>query len=359
MKTRIIKKTAVSLLKAPLIQPFRIALGEHKELENLLFTIEFEDGTKGYGEAAIATHITGETVEATKKNLQVIGQEMSGKDPRDYLGISAGLHKRLSRNKAALAAIEMALLDALSKKARMPLWRFFGDGPVKPVTDITIVISDLAETESSARKFYGQGFRTFKVKIGADFDLDLKRVLAVKKAAKDPGIILDANQAYSADEALGFLKALEKAGVRPVLIEQPVPKDDWEGLKKVTRLSSVTVCADESCQNMSDCMRIIEEKAAGAINIKLMKSGLVQAREIAILARAAGLELMIGSMMETSLAATAAAHLAFGLGFFKHVDLDTPFFVKGAVARNPYLSRDGVYSLQEVKRGIGISPNQI
>jgi L-alanine-DL-glutamate epimerase-like enolase superfamily enzyme len=359
MNTNSIKKTAVSILKAPLMQPFRIALGEHEELENLLFTIELEDGTKGYGEAAIATHITGETVEATKKSLLAIGREMTGEDPREYLGISASLHKRLSDNKAALAAIEIALFDALSKRAKMPLWRFFGDGAANLATDITIVIGDLAETEETAKKFYKQGFRSFKVKIGKEFDLDIERVLAVKKVSKDSKIILDANQAYSAGEALDFLKKLERSGVKPVLIEQPVHKDDWEGLKKVTRLSSVPVCADESCRTIADCMRIIEEKAANAINIKLMKSGLLQAREIAILSRAAGLELMIGSMMESSLAATAAAHLAFGLGFFKYVDLDTPFFIKGAVAKNPYLDSRGVYDLNEVKRGIGISPNQL
>lgn len=359
MEKRYIKNVTVEPLRAELMQPFRIALGEHKSLENLLFTIECEDGTKGYGEAAIATHITGETIEATKKNLEAIGNEMAGKDPRDYLGIAAGLRGRLSGNKAALAAIEMALLDVLSKRAKVPLWRFFGDGSERLVTDITIVLSSLKESEENAGRFYEQGFRTFKVKVGTDPQADLERAIAVRRAVRDSRIILDANQGYSADEALAFLKEAQKSGVRPELIEQPVPKDDWEGLKEVTRSSAVPVCADESCQSMPDCMRIIEEKAAHAINIKLMKSGLIESREMAILARAGGLGLMIGSMMETSLAATAAANLAFGLGFFNYVDLDTPFFIKGAAAKNPFLKPDGAYELQDLKLGIGISPGQL
>jgi len=359
MKKNLIKKTAVSALKAPLLQPFRTALGEHSSLENLLFTIELDDGTTGYGEAAIAGHITGESVETTGKNLLSAAQEMAGKDAADYLGMSAHLHKRFERNKAAVAAIEMALLDALGKRARMPLWRMFGDGGIKLSTDITIVIAGLEETEDSARAFYRQGFRAFKIKVGRDQELDLKRVLAVKRIVRDSKIIIDANQGYSCDETLRFLKDLERKGVRPDLIEQPVPKEDWEGLKRVTRLSKVPVCADESCRSLSDCIRIIEEKAAHAINIKLMKSGFVQSREIAIMARAAGLDLMIGGMMETSLAMTAAAHLAVGLGTFKYVDLDTPFFMKGAVKKNPYLNSRGVYDLAKAGAGIGISPDRM
>jgi L-alanine-DL-glutamate epimerase-like enolase superfamily enzyme len=359
MKIDTIKKIDVSVLRAPLIQPFRTALGEHKELENLLFTIEFDSGIKGYGEAAIATHITGETLETTRENLLSIGGDITGKDPRVCIGMSKIFHKKFEHNKAAVCAIEMALLDGLGKRAKMPLWRMFGDGGIKLATDITIVISSIEETEETAEKYYGKGFRSFKVKVGRDEKLDLKRVVAVKRIAPGAKIIVDANQGYTASQALNFLKALEKEGARPDLIEQPVPKEDWEGLKKVTRLSEVPVCADESCKSLTDCLRIIEEKAAHAINIKFTKSGVIQAREIAIMSRAAGLDLMIGGMMETSLCMTAAAHLAVGLGAFKYVDLDTPFFIKGAVDKNPYLSRHGIYDVEDASFGIGLSIDQI
>jgi len=350
-----IRKVSTSYLKLSLIQPFRTALGQHDFLENVLFSIELGDGIKGFGEAAVATHITGETVEETLKNLKAVGNALVGRDISDYLKVSAQLHERLPQNKSAVAAIETALVDALTRQWKIPLWKLFGNKPQRLASDITIVISDLIETERSVKKFYKQGFRAFKVKVGCDVELDYKRVLAVKRLAPRCDIYLDANQGYMAEQTLSFLKLLKGAGIRPALIEQPVPKRDWEGLKKVTRLSGIPVCADESVSSLADAVKVIREKAAQVINIKLMKFGVFQAREISLLSKANGIKLMIGGMMETSLAMTAAAHLAAGLRDFDYVDLDTPFFIKGASAANPYLSSRGVYDLKKVKSGVGIS----
>ena len=357
-KANYIIKTAISKLKAPLLQPFRTALGQHDSLENVLFTLHLSDSAKGFGEAAIATHITGETIEETTKNLKIVGQSLVGTDASNYLRISAQLHERLPHNKSAVAAIETALIDALTRQWKIPLWKFFGSKAWPFSTDITIVIADLEETEESVKKFYKQGFRTFKVKIGRDEDLDIKRVLAVKRLAPRCAIYLDANQGYSAGQTLKIVEMLRRFKVCPRLIEQPVPKDDWEGLKKLTRLAGIPICADESVCSLADCIRAIREKAVNAINIKLMKTGIFHSREIAILAKAAGMKLMIGGMMETSLAMTASAHLASGLGGFDFIDLDTPFFIKPRFDRNPYLSRQGVYDLRKVKEGIGIIPKK-
>ncbi len=354
-----IKNFSVLPLKATLNQPFRTALGEHTILENVLFSIQLTDGTKGFGEAAVATHITGETVAQTTTNLKKVGKSLVGRDVSDYFKISAQGHERLRSNKCALAAVEIALMDALTRQQKIPLWKFFGARPRKLATDITIVIADLKETEESVKKFYKQGFCAFKVKIGRDEDLDYKRVLAVKRLAPRSAIYLDANQGYSAEQTLRFLKLIGRAGVRPQLIEQPVPREDWDGLKKVTRLSKIPICADESAQSIADVIRIVREKAANVINIKIMKTGIFESIEIILTARSNGIKLMVGGMMETSLAMTASAHMAVGLGCFDFVDLDTPFFIKGAVGKNPYLSQRGVYDLSKVKAGAGITPKEI
>ena len=353
-KQLIVVKTSVESFQAPLYQPFRVATGQHDHLENILFVIELKDGTKGYGEAAVATHITGETIEQTLKNLKSIAIGIKGKSIEDYLKISAHLHEQMPDNKSAVAAVEMAILDALTRYLHIPLWRLWGLTPKCLRTDITIVLTDLDETKARAKEFKTKGFRAFKIKIGRDMDMDFKRVAAVCKLAPRSQIILDANQGYSCKETLQFLRLLSKAGIVPDLIEQPVPKADWEGLKKVTRESPVCVCADESSSSISDAIRIIKEKAAGAINIKLMKTGLVHSLEISRLAHAAGVKLMIGGMMESNLAMTCSAHLAAGVGYFDFIDLDTPFFIKGEQARNPYLSSQGIYDLSKVKAGIGI-----
>src|SRR3989338_5237363 len=207
----LIKSCKVSALKAPLIQPFRTALGDHNSLENILFTLELENGIKGFGEAAIATHITGETVEETFRNIKTAGGSLVGSDAADHLRISKQLHGKLAHNKAVLAAVEMALLDAFTQQKKIPLWKFFGPRPKKLITDVTIVIADLEETEVSVKKYYKQGFRTFKVKVGRNMDLDLKRVAAVKKLAPRCKFYLDANQGYTAEEMLKFLGMLGRA----------------------------------------------------------------------------------------------------------------------------------------------------
>ncbi len=354
-KSRIIK-IAIAPLRSPLICPFRISLGQHDILDNLLFTLTLVDGTQGFGEAAVATHITGETISETKNNLNTVGQKLIGKNISDYLKISSLLHEQLPTNKAAVAAVEMAIVDAFTRQKKIPLWKFFGAKSKRIATDITIVISALSETEKTVKKFYAQGFRAFKVKIGRDEDIDLQRITAVKKHAPRSRIYLDANQAYTAAQTIKFLEKLKRLRIVPDLIEQPVKKNDWEGLKKLSKTLKVPVCADESASSLFDVKRIIKEKCVRAINIKLMKFGIFEAREAALLAKKNNLKLMIGGMMESSLAMTAAAHLASGLNCFDFVDLDTPFFVKNDQKQNPFLTSSGIYDVSKVKSGIGILP---
>ena len=128
-KPSFVVKSSVKLFQAPLYQPFRVATGQHDQLENILFSIELKDGTKGYGEAAVATHITGETIDQTFKNLKAIAHWLKGKRVEDYLSISSYLHERLAHNKSAVAAVEMAIMDALARYLHIPLWRLWGAKP--------------------------------------------------------------------------------------------------------------------------------------------------------------------------------------------------------------------------------------
>jgi len=350
-----IQKCRVLPLSAGLRQPFRTAMGQHDALENLLFMITLANGVRGYGEAAVATHITGETIGQTQENLEGCGERLRRREVTDYLSISAELHERMPDNKAAVAAVEMALFDALARSLKIPLWRFFGSRPVRLTTDITIVIDTVEDAKIKAHDFYRRGFRAFKIKIGRDMESDLARVVAVSKIIGRAKIYLDANQGYSAKQALFFLRKLDQYRVRPELIEQPVPKDDKDGLKSVARFAKIKVCADESVRSLDDAVWAIKDKACDVINIKLMKCGLVQAKEIAFLARSHRIGIMMGGMMESALATTCAAQMAAGLGFVEYVDLDAPMFLK-APRRPPFLSRAGVYDFARAKCGIGVIP---
>lgn len=356
MREVIIKKAKAKVWRARLTQPFRTAKGQHDILENVLFSVELSNGVRGFGEAAVATHITGETVSGTLGNLKGAAREILGRGVSDFPGVAEDFRGKLSENKCALAALEMALLDAAAHEAGIPFWRAFGTKLRTLQSDMTIVLGDVWDAEASAREILKRGIRSLKVKIGRNFSEDLKRVAAVARIAKKCSIYLDANQGFTAVQTLKFLKELKLLKVKPALIEQPVPKEDWEGLKKVTRESGVLVCADESVSSFADAKRLIKEKAADVINIKLMKTGVLGAYEIAKLAKKNRVKLMVGTMMETPLATTAAAHLAAGLGGFDFIDLDAPFFVTQKITKGFYPTEAGVYDLRKIQTGIGVEP---
>ncbi|OGR41695.1 MAG: hypothetical protein A2X35_12530 [Elusimicrobia bacterium GWA2_61_42] len=357
MKDTIIKKFSVRELDAELFTPFTISSGSHKSLENVLFTLEAAGGLKGYGEAAIATHITGETRERTVKSLKRAGELLAGRDAANYLGALCALEEALDGNRAALAAAQMAVLDLATRLQGISLWKFFGARVPELKTDVTVVIGGAEAAYSFTKKMRAAGFHIFKVKTGSDMDEDFRRLEAVRKAAPASAIYLDANCAYGAKEAEKFINALAARGIRPQVLEQPVPKDDIEGLAYLTRRLPMPVCADESAYSLDDVFRLIRTRSVSAVNIKLTKLGFLRAREVWALARAAGIKLMMGEMLESELASAAAAHFAGGLGGFDFIDLDTPFFIKDSGMRGAgFLSGDGIYSLDGVKAGIGVQP---
>jgi L-Ala-D/L-Glu epimerase len=360
----VIDDAVASIIRAPLATPFRIATGQHDELANVFLRLRTSDGVCGYGEAAVATHITGETLAGTLANLQAAATALQGRRIDAPEEVCREFYPAFAGNHAGLAAFEMALLDIFSRVQVIPFYRLFPSAAAKePLlsfnTDITIVIGSLDEAQASARQFAQQGFKSFKIKIGKDEELDLSRILAVREIAPDSELILDANMGFSAQGMLAFLDRLEKSGVRPALLEQPVPKKDWDGLAAITAAlagSGTLVCADESVCSLDDARRAINSNAVSAINVKLMKSGITEGAQIARLAHSQGIRLMLGAMMESSLAITASAHFAAGLGCFDFMDMDTTFFLKGEPAHSPYLDSSGRFDLRHAGPGIGVEP---
>jgi len=360
----VIDEAVATVIRSPLLTPFRIATGQHDELENVFLRLRTTDGICGYGEAAVASHITGETVAATLANLQTAAVALQGRRIDDPVETCREFSPSFTGNHAALAALEMAILDICSRIRGIPFYELFS--PVaarKPLlafaTDITIVIGTLEEARTATEKYAAQGFKTFKIKIGANEELDLSRILAVRTVAPDCKLILDANMGFSADRMLAFLDKLDHHGAQPVLLEQPVPKHDWDGMTAITVAlagSGTLVCADESVGSLADARRAIDSNAVSTINIKFMKSGILEGAEIARLAHSHGIPLMLGAMMESALSITAAAHFAAGLGCFDFIDLDTTFFIKGDLAHSPYLNSSGRFDLSHADRGIGIEP---
>jgi L-alanine-DL-glutamate epimerase-like enolase superfamily enzyme len=360
----VIDEAVAAIIRAPLVSPFRIATGQHDELANVFLRLRTVDGLCGYGEAAVATHITGETVATTLVNLQTVAATLKGRRIDAPEEVCREFASAFAGNHAGLAALEMALLDLCARVRGIPLYQLFTPAAVRAprlvfTTDITIVLGSVEEARAVAQKFAARGFTAFKIKIGRDEELDLSRILAVRGIAPGSALFLDANMGFRVDRMLALLDRLDRYGARPVLLEQPVAKHDWEGLTALTAAlagSGTLVCADESIGSLADARRAIDSNAVSAINIKSMKSGFLEGAEIARLAGAHGIPLMLGAMMESALSITASAHFAAGLGCFDFIDLDTTFFLSGVLAHSPYLDDSGKFDLHRAGHGIGVEP---
>ncbi len=361
MKESIVKKVSVHTLKCPLIMPFTISSGSHKELENLLLKIELSDGTIGWGEAPIASHITGETIEKSAKNLRDFSHKIIGADIKNYLALLVKAEEFFEKNRSSLFAVQTAVMDAFCRFMAIPLWKLYGNKVSLGSTDITIVIGSEKDAFDFSLKMRARGFKIFKIKVGIDFDEDIKRVIAVKKAVKDCSIYLDANCAYSAKETISFISEIKKYGIVPEVLEQPVKKEDYEGLAFLSKKLKTAVVADESAYSLDDVSHMLRKNGVSGINIKMTKFGLLRAREIRQLAMAKGVKLMIGQMMESQLATFAALHFSMGSGGFDFLDLDTPYFLSAGVMSydKKIISSSGIYNIGLVKKGIGAVPAKV
>jgi L-alanine-DL-glutamate epimerase-like enolase superfamily enzyme len=352
----LVRRLDVAPLDVPLHKPFGIAGGALVTAEIALVTVELADGTQGFGEAAPFPAFNGETRAAAMEAVAASRAAVEGQDARGWRRIAAALRGPAAASGAARCAIETAVLDALTRRAKMPLWAFFGGVDRALVTDVTIPIGAAGEAPRDAAARAAEGFGRLKIKVGGPGAAeDAAGICAIHAAAPRAALMLDGNGGLSAEQAIDLVAGLRARGVRPILFEQPVPGGDLEGLAEVARRAGVPVCADESVATAADALRVA---AAGArvVNIKLMKSGVAEALAIAAAARAAGLDLMIGGMVETRLAMSASACFAAGIGGFAFVDLDTPLFLAADPFAGGYAQAGERLDLSPIEAGHGVSP---
>jgi L-Ala-D/L-Glu epimerase len=352
-----IRTLSVETLDIPLFVPFGISGGAQDLARNLLVAVELADGTRGYGEAAPFQAYNGETQDAARAAVDAARASVEGADAREWRRLAGAVREAIGPVGSAQCAIETAVLDALTRQAGLPLWAFFGGASTSLETDMTITTGSVDQAFTDTQAILDRGIRAIKIKVGSgDLTLDLDRVAAVAAVAPDAPLILDGNAGFSADDALQLLATLYDRGVRVGLLEQPVARDDWYGLQQVAHWGGVPVAADETAADVASVLRIVQERAAQVINIKLMKCGICEALDIAALCRAARLRLMIGGNIESILAMTTSACFAAGQGGFSYVDLDTPLFM----AENPFdggmTYQGGMIHLDQIAAGHGVTP---
>ena len=342
--------TAISAekLDLPLHEPFTIASGAQHYAANVLVKIRLADGTEGFGEAAPFPAVSGETQDSTLDALKHLTPSLLERDVRTWRRLSSVINTEAHAAAAARCALEMAMIDSLCKHYQMPLWAFFGGFNSQLETDMTITSGDEAHAARSAQAILARGIKTIKIKTaGVDIDFDLARLQAIHAVAPHTPLIVDGNCGYDADRALQFVERLRQHSIDLILFEQPLPRDDWEGMARVTRESGVLIAADESARSAADVLRIANESTANVINIKLMKAGINEALRMIAIAKASRLGLMIGGMVESILAMTFSAHLAAGTGGFQFVDLDTPMFITDHPFIGGFMQTGGTLTLSD------------
>jgi L-alanine-DL-glutamate epimerase-like enolase superfamily enzyme len=299
----------------PLADDFTISRGTQTAAENVVVRITDDGGMTGVGAAAPSAHYgeTADTVEAVLPELLDVVESVG--DPHGIAKIERGMRERVGRNPAARAGVEIALHDLASKRLGLPLYRQWGlDADEAPPTSFTVGLDDTETMREKTEEAVEAGFPVLKVKLGTDRDEEI--VEAVRDAAPEATIRVDANEAWTPREAVAKTEMLASYDVE--FVEQPVPAADPEGLRFVYERAALPLAADESCVTLADVPRVADR--TDVVNLKLMKcGGLSEATRMVHAARAHGLEVMLGCMIESNAAIAAACHLA---PLLDYADLD-------------------------------------
>ena len=338
----------------PITDPFVVATGRLFRAQNLFVRVTLNNGVCGYGEIAPFPDVSGEDRSSCFVAAKELATNLLGQSVWSYRRCARMFRETAPFHAATWCGFETAVVDALCRAAALPLWALWGGADLRQrETDITIPITDLDRTLALAQHWYQQGFRVFKMKVGLDADQDVRRLEAIHRNLSDVRFIVDSNQGFSHVEVIEFAKGVQLFGGTIMLLEQPLPREDLEGLAALRHELKVPIAADESVRSLEDAKTVVRYHAADFVNIKITKSGVLEALEIATYARAAGLELMIGGMVESRLAMGCSFSLVLGLGGFNILDLDTPLLLAEDIIHGGY-QYQGAYLFPWWDAGLGM-----
>lgn len=315
----LMERVRVLRAASPLVRPFVTAVRRTDHLDVVLVEVTDADGRVGWGEAATSWRVTGESAQSVGAAIAgPLAHTVLGRDAGDP-ALAADIAGAIWGNAAARSAVECAVADLAARERGVSLaasisgTHALGDSsvPSSVRTDMTLSAGEPAALAARAEELVAAGFGCLKVKASAAHDT--VAVLRAVRAAigAGTGLRVDANQAWDAATAIRVIRAAEDAGFDLEFVEQPVAAGDLDALAAVTAAVETPVMADEAVRTAQDVRRIADRGAADLVNIKLAKTGgLVEALAAADVARRAGLGVVIGCMMESHVAVTAAAHLA-------------------------------------------------
>lgn len=343
MSAGAIQRIRVLRVPSPLLRPFVTAVRRTNHLDVVLVEVTDAEGRRGYGEAATSWRVTGESPESVAAAVAGPLAETVLGHPATDTDLAARIALSVWGNAAARSAVECAAADLAAQQRGLPLAATLVVGDVASVsgrpastpsrirTDMTLSVAEPAELAKRATEYVARGFGCLKLKAAATHDTIAG--LRALRAAVGPEIVLrvDANQAWTAAEAIGVIRAAEDAGLGLEFVEQPVAAHDLAALAAVTAAVDTPIMADESVRTARDVRRIAECGAATLVNIKLAKTGgLAEALATADAAHTAGLGIVIGCMMESHVGVSAAAHLAAAIAPETVHDLDAASWLRSS-----------------------------
>jgi muconate cycloisomerase len=314
MKIRRIEPIAVRI---PMKKPVVMAGVEIRVAENVLVRLEADNGTAGWGEAASAPTMTGETVESMLAAITYLTPAVVGRAPEEIADLMTALDARMYGNHGAKAAIEIALHDLVGRASGRPAYALLGGNKRSRMPLLGVIgTGDLASDLKQAQSQKAQGYAAFKIKVGIEAPLrDAERTRAICEAIGAGSLIsADANQGYSVEQAVQYVQALAES--RLDFLEQPVRGDDIDGMAQVAAAAGkIAIGADEGLHSLADIRLHCDRAAARGASLKTIKlSGMRGMLAAGRLCDRLGMKVNVAAKTgESSIASAAAMHVAAAL----------------------------------------------
>ena len=311
MRIRTIEPIAVGL---PMLKPVIMAGEEVRRADNVLVRIEAENGLVGWGEAASAPVMTGDTLESLVAAVHYLTPALSGREAADIAGALAAMDTRMYGNHGAKAAIEIALHDLAGRAAGKPVHALLGDKKRSRLTLLGVIGGgDFDGDLRDAEKKKAAGIAAYKIKVGIDTPAnDAARTRAICKVLGS-GLLIsaDANQGFTTEEAIGYARAVQGSGLD--FFEQPVKAENLDGMAAVAAAAGdIAIGADEGIHSLADIAHHHEYRAARGVSLKAIKLGGIRAvTQAGRLCERLGMSVNISCKTgESSVACAAALHVA-------------------------------------------------
>jgi L-Ala-D/L-Glu epimerase len=336
-----------SVLELRTRHPFNIARAQSVPVRRSVWIRLVDgDGAEGWGEAPVTTPYYGETAATAVAILPMLAsvlEESAAGDPFALERIEAAIDKAIGANRATKTGVSAALHDLVGKRLGIPVWKLWGLERRAPTSSFTIGIDETERMRERVRE--AAPYPILKIKVGTPRD---EEVLAmIREEAPEKTIRVDANTGWTVKQAIAALPMLDAYGVE--LLEQPLHPADLDGMRAVSAASPMPTVADESCRTAADIPPLAG--AFDVVNIKLAKCGsLREALRMVHCARAHGMQVMLGCMIESTLGIAAAAQVA---PLVDYVDLDGAALLAADPFAGPGLTPSGQVRINE-EPGLGV-----